>query len=76
MGSKAVVTATHMNLGPSATVVFALDSEGCALVKLRDTVVRDTAAKFFVNCSQCGGGPRTLHLLVCGAFLEDKGAFL
>lgn len=74
-GSKAVVTAARMSLGPSAKVVFVLDSEGSALIKLRDTLVHNTAAKLVIDGSQYRGGPKTIPLVVCGGVLEDRQAF-
>ena len=74
-GSKAIVTADRMSLGPNAVLTFALDSDGVGLVKLRDTLRRHPDARLVIDGTQYRGGARIIPLMAFGSNLNDERRF-
>jgi hypothetical protein len=75
VGSKAIVTADSLRMGPHAVLTFVLDSDGAGLVKLRDTLLRHPQSRLVINGAQYRGGAKTLPLVVCGSSSADKVKF-
>ncbi|MBK8035993.1 MAG: hypothetical protein IPK22_02490 [Verrucomicrobiaceae bacterium] len=74
-GSKGIVTADRMSLGPNAVLTFVLDSDGAGLIKLRDTLMRHPEAQLVIDGSQYRGGAKVIPLVVCGSDLNDGRRF-
>lgn len=74
-GSKGLVTADRMSLGPKAVLTFVLDSDGAGLIKLRDTLMRHPDARLVIDGTQYRGGARVIPLVVSGSNLNDGRRF-
>lgn len=74
-GSKAIVTADRMSLGPKAVLTFVLDSDGAGLIKLRDTLMRHPDARLVIDGTQYRGGARIIPLIAFGSNLNDERRF-
>ncbi len=74
-GSKGLVTAERMSLGPNGVLNFVLDSDGAGLIKLRDTLMRHPGAKVEIDGTLYRGGARVIPLVVNGSNLNDGRRF-
>lgn len=72
-GSHAVVTADVMSIGAHAKLIFMLDSTGAPIIKLRNKLACNKAAKLVIDGSQYRGGAQVIPLVLCGSSFNDQG---